>query len=655
MYKLRLTTFLIAFSLAAAQTRDVQRHLRRGEELMQMEDYLNALQEYEAALNLAPNSAEAFVNAAYCAWRLRQNRKAVQYFEKAEKIGVNFTPKLITAYADALQRIGQPQRARPLVERLLARTPANDPSRDRLTLTLQHLKSAERYLEKPVKVDIKNLGGAVNSPHPDYAPVISADESVLLFTSRRPGSTGGGIAFDGLPYEDLYISEKKGDGSWTTPRNVGPPLNTAAHDACVALSADGQTLFLFNSENGGDIFISRLKGKNWGHPKNMGSPINTKHWEPSVCLSADERTLFFVSDRPGGMGGRDIYWCRRLPNGRWSKPINLGPPVNTPYDEDGPFFHPDGKTLFFSSNGPGSMGGFDIFRTELRPDSSWAPPVNLGYPINTPGDEIYFVLSASGLHGYYASEREDSYGEKDIYMIDFSTLREEAPVAQKTDTDELNVTSEPSTITFRPNLTLLTGIIYDAENNQPLEATITLIDNAKAETLAVLTSNAASGKYLISLPAGRNYGIAVTAPNYAFHSENFIVEESQGYREVRKDIGLKRYKAGTIIVLRNIFFDFDRATLRPESRAELERLYQILIENPSIKIRIAGHTDSFGSDEYNQRLSESRAKSVYEYLIQRGISAGRLSYVGYGESRPIDTNETEEGRQNNRRVEIEIL
>ncbi len=638
-----------------AQPQKADKHLRRAEELMQMEDYANALAEYEAALQYNPFSAEAYLNGAYCAWRVRQNKKAVEYFQKAEQMQVNFSPRLLIAYADALQRIGQPGKARPLVERLLAQTRPTDPAYERLRVTLQHLKNAEKYLANPISIEIKNLGGSINSPYPDYAPVISADESVLLFTSRRPGSTGGKLAGDGLAYEDVYISEKAPDGSWSAPRNLGAPVNTAVHDACIALSADGQTLFLFNSENGGDIFQSRLKGSRWLAPKNLGSPINSKHWEPSVCLSADERTLFFVSDRPGGLGGRDIYMCRRLPNGKWSSPINLGPPVNTPYDEDGPFFHPDGKTLFFSSNGPASMGGFDIFRTELRPDSTWAPPVNLGYPINTPGDDIYFVLSASGLHGYYASEREDSYGEKDLYLVDFSTLKvEEPPVAEKKEED-LQISSEPATLTFRPNLTLVTGIIFDAETQAPLEATITIVDNVKGDTVAVLTSNAATGKYLISLPAGRNYGIAVTAEGYAFHSENFIVEEAQGYREVRKDIGLNKYKSGTVIILKNIFFDFDKATLRPESKAELERVYQLLVENPKMKVRIAGHTDSMGSDEYNQRLSEARAKSVYEYLIQRGISADRLSYIGYGESRPIDTNDTEEGRQNNRRVELEIL
>ncbi|MEN2992867.1 MAG: OmpA family protein [Bacteroidia bacterium] len=649
--------FGIILSGLLAQPQKADKHIRRGHELMLAEDYAAALGEYETALQFNPFSSEAYVNGAYCAWRLRQHKKAAEYFERAERMGANFSPSVAMAYADVLQRLGQPSKALPIIERLLSQVRPTDPVYDKLRVTLQHLKNAEKYLASPAAVTIRNLGAAVNSPYPDYAPVISADETVLLFTSRRPGSTGNQRASDGLPYEDIYISEKNPDGSWGPVRNLGAPLNTSVHDACIALSADGQTLFLFNSDNGGDIFISRLKGRKWLSPRNMGAPINSKYWEPSVCLSADERLLFFVSDRPGGLGGRDIYLCRRLPNGKWSAPINLGPPVNTPYDEDGPFFHPDGKTLFYSSNGPNSMGGFDIFRTELRPDSTWSTPVNLGYPINTPGDEIYFVLSASGLHGYYASEREDSYGEKDIYMIDFSAAYQAPPPQQVAQREEETPTlsSEPAPITFRPNLTLVTGTIYDAETKAPLEATITILDNLKGDTIAVLTSNAATGKYLISLPAGRNYGITVTAEGYAFHSENFIVEETQGYREVRKDIGLQKYKRGTVIVLRNIFFDFDKWTLRPESRAELERVYQLLKEQPTLKVRIAGHTDSFGSDEYNQRLSENRARAVYEYLIQRGISSERLSYIGYGESRPIDTNDTEEGRQNNRRVELEIL
>ncbi len=653
---MRIIALLALLGLVWAQPQKAERHLRQAEEFMRMEDFADALAECEAAMQANPFSAAAYGHGAYCAYRLRQYRKARQYFEKAEQMGFTLSLSYTLAYADVLQRLGEPQKALPLVENILAQTPPSNPLYNRLQATLQQLKNAEKYMATPLNIQIKNLGPQINSPYPDFAPVISADESVLLFTSRRPGSIGGRTAPDGLFFEDIYTSENQ-NGAWSTAKNLGTPVNTATHDACIALSADGQTLFLFNSENGGDIFQARLKGNRWLQPRNIGSPINSKYWEPSVCLSADERTLFFVSDRPGGLGGRDIYMCKRLPNGKWSQPINLGAPINTPYDEDGPFLHPDGKTLFYSSNSPSSMGGFDIFRTELRPDSTWAPPVNLGYPINTPGDDIYFVLSASGLHGYYASERDDSYGEKDIYLVDFSTLVEEKPKAEaKKDDESLDVATETAAApVFRPNLTLLTGVIYDQETKQPLEAQIYLIDNVRAETLTALTSNAATGKYLISLPAGKNYAIVVVKEGYAFHSENFIIEESMGYREVRKDIGLQKYKVGTTIVLRNIFFDFDKATLRPESKTELERAYEFLQKNPRIKVRIAGHTDSFGSDEYNQRLSEARAKSVYEYLISRGISADRLGYVGYGESRPADTNDTEEGRQNNRRVELEII
>jgi len=641
-------------ALGEAQPRKAEKLIRQGMELMSEGYYQNALAKFEAAIQADPFSAEAYLQAAYCAHLLRQNRKAREYFQKAEQMQANFSLRYLTAYADVLQRLGEPTKARPLVERALSTLKPTDPMYSKLQVTLQQLKNAEKYMAQPLKIEIRNLGPQINSPYLDSKPVISADESILYFTSRRPGSTGNMVAPDGLYYEDIYVSENR-NGQWTPARNVGRPLNTTTHDACLALSADGQTLFLYRSENDGDIFQSHLKGTRWLPPKNMGRPINSAYWDGSAWLSADERTLFFASDRPGGLGGRDIYMCRRLPNGKWSAPINLGPPINTPYHEFGPFFHPDGKTLFYSSNGPNSMGGFDIFRTELRPDSTWAPPVNLGYPINTPGDETYFVLSASGLHGYYASERDDSYGGQDIYLIDFSTLQVTAQPTESKE-EELNVSSEPaSALVFRPNLTLVTGIIYDSETQAPLEATITIVDNVRAETLAVLTSNAATGKYLISLPAGKNYGIAVTAPGYAFHSENFIVEESMGYREVHKDIGLDRYKAGTNIILRNIFFDFDKATLRPESKVELERVYTILTENPRMKVRIAGHTDNIGSDEYNQRLSEARAKAVYDYLISRGISADRLSYIGYGKSRPIDTNETSEGRQNNRRVELEII
>ncbi|MGQ9864551.1 MAG: OmpA family protein [Bacteroidia bacterium] len=636
------------------EARKASQAYEKGLAKMEIEDYAAALPYLEEAIGHAPSEGSYYVSAGYCAYRLRDNRKALAYYQRAYDLNTPFTPLNRSIYGELLMRATQPDKALKQFEAALSGLRPDQPLYATVNLQKKQAEKAIEMMKNAVPVKIESLGAAVNSKYPDFGPVISADEALLIFTSRRPGNKGG-TASDGLPYEDLYFTEKTKD-TWTPPKNMGPPLNTETHDATIALSADGQTLYLYKSDNGGDIFESKLKGKKWSPPRNMGKPINSKYWEPSVCVSADGNLLFFVSDRPGGMGGRDIYLCRKTPKGTWGPPINLGPPINTPYDEDGPYLHPDGITLFYSSNGPNSMGGFDIFRSQMQPDSSWSPPVNLGYPINTPGDDIYFVLSASGLHGYYASEREDSYGEKDIYLVDFSPHLSQKPQPPQPQEEKLQIeaATTPAPV-FRPNLTLLKGIIYDEKTQQPLEAQIILIDNEKSDTLTILQSNAATGKYLISLPAGRNYGIVVTAPNYAIHSENFIVEKTQGYQEIEKNIGLKKYVAGTSIILRNIFFDFDKATLRPESQAELNRVYQILQDYPKMKIRIGGHTDAVGSDEYNQKLSEARAKAVVDYLISRGIRSDRLSYQGYGESRPIDTNDTPQGRQNNRRVEMEIL
>jgi tetratricopeptide (TPR) repeat protein len=258
-------------ALGEAQPQKAEKHIRQGMELMSVEDYQNAMAEFEAAIQANPFSAEAYLQAAYCAYRLRQNRKAREYFQKAEQMQANFSPRYLIAYADVLQRLGEPAKARPLVERALSTLKPTDPMYSKLQVTLQQLKNAEKYMAQPLKIEIRNLGPQINSPYPDFAPVISADESILYFTSRRPGSTGNKVAPDGLYYEDIYVSENR-NGQWTPARNVGAPLNTTTHDACIALSADGQTLFLFNSENGGDIFQSRLKRHPLAPAQKHGQP-----------------------------------------------------------------------------------------------------------------------------------------------------------------------------------------------------------------------------------------------------------------------------------------------------------------------------------------------------------------------------------------------
>ncbi len=307
------------------------------------------------------------------------------------------------------------------------------------------------------------------------------------------------------------------------------------------------------------------------------------------------------------------------------------------------------------------MGGYDVFKSTYE-NGKWSTPENLGYPVNGPDDDVYFVMSGSGRRGYYASAKEGGYGEKDLYMITF--LGPEKPFEMSNEDNLLAGIAEPvksvhaaEAVEIASNpLTILKGTITDAKTQKPLEATIELIDNTKNQVIATFKSNSATGKYTVMLPSGKNYGIVVKANDYLFHSENFDIPQATGYQEIIKDIALQSISVGSKIVLKNIFFDFDKSTLRPESTNELERLAKLLNDIPSLKIEISSHTDSKGSDEYNQRLSQSRSETVVNYLInEKKIAKDRLVAKGYGETKPIATNDTDEGRQQNRRSEFEIL
>jgi outer membrane protein OmpA-like peptidoglycan-associated protein len=376
--------------------------------------------------------------------------------------------------------------------------------------------------------------------------------------------------------------------------------------------------------------------------------------------------IYFVSDKPEGYGGRDIYISELLTKEgkdklKYDDAINLGAMINTPYDEEGVFMHPDGKTLYFSSKGHRSMGGYDIFYSVIE-DGMWSAPVNIGYPVNTPDDDVFFSISMDGKHGYYSSFNPDGYGHRDLYVITF--LGKEKPVAFKNDFDYLAHQIEPVKETVLAEkfvindkqIAIIRGKIMDAVTLSPLGGVIVeIFYNELGMMVASFESNTRTGEYMVSLASGKNYGFGVKAKEYMFHSENLIIPSSTEIQEIFMDIYLNKVEIGAKIILQNIFFDFDKATLRPESAAELNRLTKLLNDVPTMKIEISGHTDNIGSNQYNKQLSAARAKSVVDYLINKGISAGRLTSVGYGETQPIASNETEEGRQINRRTEFKVL
>ncbi len=500
--------------------------------------------------------------------------------------------------------------------------------------------NAMDMVKNPVNMTVSNLGGTINSPYPDYAPVVSADESTIIFTSRRPESTGGKKTDDGKYYEDIYIAEKD-NFEWQKPKNIGAPINTDDHEATIGLSPDGQELLIYKYEKNvgfGDIFFSKLFGERWTVPQRFGSDINTPSFEPHASMSADGQVIYFISNREGGFGGKDIYLCKKLPTGDWGLAQNIGKSINTTYDEDGVYIHPNGSTLFFSSKGNKTMGGFDIFFSEFDNESnSWSPPQNMGYPVNTTRDDIFFVPSADGKRAYYSSLKKEGFGDLDIYMITFPEQKE-IP------------------------LTVYKGILTDESGKVPANVIITVKDNENGELIGNYTPNSATGKYLFILSPGKNYNVTYESDEHLFHSENLVVPDNSDYKEFTKPVELKTLVAGAKIVLNNVFFDYDKTDVKsPESIAELEKLVKVMENKKIMKIEISGHTDSKGAEDYNKKLSQQRTQSVVDYLTKKGVDGSRMIAKGYGSSNPLapntrpDGSDNEEGRAMNRRVELKIL
>ncbi|HET6245096.1 MAG: PD40 domain-containing protein [Bacteroidetes bacterium] len=500
---------------------------------------------------------------------------------------------------------------------------------------IEECKSGKQLVANPMKVKIENMGSTINSPYADYSPVLSADQNTLFFTSRRPNTKNEQKDSEGNFMEDIYMATKTKTG-WAKAEGIGAPINTDWHEATVGISPDGQTILIYKDDYGiGNIYSTSLDGDKWSNPVKLNDNINTKHWEPSAFISADGNSLYFTSDRPGGFGGRDLYLSKRKHDGDWEKAVNMGPNINTIYDEDAPFIHPDGVTLMFSSSGHNTMGGFDVFTSLLSSDGNWSQPVNAGYPINTTDDDIFYMVSPDSRTAYFSSFREGGYGGKDNYQMTFLN-REPTP------------------------LTLIKGNVYDESGKTAKKVFITVTDNETEEVVGVYNTNSKTGQFLFILTPGKNYNITYQGEGHLFYSENMEIPKKSNYYEIKREVLLNPIVVGSKIILNNIFFDFDKATLRPLSNVELKNLLQLMKSNPNLKVEISGHTDSKGDAKYNQKLSEERAQAVVSKLEANGIKASRMKAKGYGKAMPAALNknangtDNPEGRQLNRRVELKI-
>jgi len=622
-----------------AQKQMANFYFEKGKEAYQNKFYEDAETQLQKALEKDSEHADALCYLGYTYYDTKKYDKVVEVYNRLEKAAPDYWEWYLYLKAFSNEQLGNFSAAEEDYDKFLKNYSM---AADR---HIFHHKGAVRkhYVAKSPEIrnlkgqmpEPQNLGKGINTISDDMMPQIDPTGNRLYFSSSRKGG------FDKIDKdeendwgEDLYFIEKV-NGKWGQANLLPEPINSYNNDGTSTFSADGQQMIYVKcNEEGGvgscDLYHAVLEGTQWAQPTNMGNVVNHEDWDSQPTLSSDGNSLFFVSDRSGSYGGSmDLYVSRKNKFGQWGIPVNMGPTINTPFGEKSPYLAPDGKTLYFASNGHPGYGDYDLFVTVFE-NGKWSEPKNMGAPLNSSGQDTYFSISASGEGAYFASDRGGE-GKLDLYSITI-----------------------PEALRPKPSV-VVKGVVTDAKSGENIDSWVLVEDINSGELIATAKSNSASGEYLVVLPSGRNYSVSANKEGFFFYSNKFEVPTSAKYQEIKKDIALKPIEKGARVVINNIFFETGEATLTLESYIELGKAADLLKTNPKMVVEIGGHTDNVGSDEANMKLSHDRAKSVRDYLVKAGIASERLQAKGYGETQPVASNETEEGRQVNRRTEFVIL
>jgi len=590
-----------------------------------------------------PNFVEAHMLYGYLLLEKRRTKEGIEHFKRAIEINPKFFPRNYFDLGLAQLLSADYDEAVKNLETFLKFERINPNTRDQAEQYLRNAKFASNAMKNPQPFKLVNLGPGVNTADYEYFPAVTADGSTFLFTRNIRNTSGKG----GPQQEDFYIS-KKVNNVWQTATPINS-VNTDGNEGAPTLSADGQIMFFASCmeisgdygspERKGygscDIFYSQKVAGKWTTPVNAGPQINTRNWETQPSFSSDGKTLYFIrgSVTREGIKNPDIYYATVGDDGKFGEAVRLSDVVNTPFKEESVFIHPDNQTLYFSSEGHPGMGGLDIFVSRRQADGNWGKPVNLGYPINTVTDENSLLVDANGKLAYLASEREGGFGGLDIYQF------------------ELPESVRPEKITY------VKGLTYNAKTKVPLDASFELIDLETQQSVTKAFSNS-SGEFLVTLTSNHNYLVNVSKPGFLFYSDNFSLKDKEAdyNKPYQLEIPLQPIDTGYTIELKNVFFDVNKWDLKPESKAELEKVVTFLKSNPALKVEFGGHTDNSGDKAFNKTLSTNRAKAVYDYVIQNGgIAATRLAYKGYSDTKPKVPNDSPENKAKNRRTELKVL
>lgn len=621
-------------------------------------NYKKALAKFEIAQKFNPNNAQNNFRIGVCHSYSTDPKKCIPYLKKAYELDKACDPFMEYYYGYALQLEGKFDEAIKAYTAFEAVYKKADEFNKFVTLHTNECKNARGSYQTPIRAWVDNVEN-LNTEFDDYAPSISTDGGEMVFTSNRPnGHTPNEV---GEYDKDIY-SATLNDMKWSNAQQLKGGVNTASDDVSNNLSYDGTKMLLHREDNGQmDIYESVLKGATWSDPSKLHFQISsTRANEVYASYSNDGWSIYFARDNANRTSGFDIMYSQM--QSKIQKDFmaaSMISEVNSAFN-DGPIYvHLDGETMYIAAQGKNSLGGYDIFMSK-KIQGQWTKPVNLGYPINTAYDDFFFASTANGKYAYISSNRDGGKGGYDIYKVTFWG-EEKTP---NVDVEDYLLASaimpmkdnqvEEKVDVNRKSFTVFKGKTIDALTKKAVEAQIEITDNASGSVIETFTSNSATGKFIITLPSGKNYGIIVKADGYLFHSENFDIPKGAADNLVDKTIELKNIKIGSSIALRNVFFDTGKSTLRPESNSELDRLVKLLKDVPGLKIELSGHTDNTGSATLNNDLSQARAEAVVAYLTSKGIAANRLTAKGYGSSKPVASNNTASGRQENRRTEFLI-